>query len=450
MNNKQFTRRNFIKTTAFALPLAVAGCGSVPKTTASASSFVTIRNRRFERYGQPYFFIGANFPHATMLADPNLSGGRERVVRELDQLSSIGVTNLRMLAGSEGQQDGATLHGQRGILARPGQWDEGLLQGLDFVLSEMAKRNLTAVLYLTNYWEWSGGMAVYVHWATGEPIPNPNQTNVKEPGAQHMAYAARFYGLPRAQEFYREHVIHILNRRNTVNGRFYHDDPAIMSWQLSNEPRPGTDTTATEANLPVFYTWLDEAARLIKTHAPRQLVSTGSEGTMGCLGKADSFLKAHHSPAVDYVTFHLWVKNWGWLTEPHLGSQYEEVSARAIQRIQQHIILARQLGKPLVMEEFGIDRDNSSTDPDSATTMREDYYAKVFRRVLDSCKAQDSLQAANFWLWCGEGGLEALHQARVGNKKFREPVDLNGVLHSDPTTLEVIRQHSAQLAKLMA
>lgn len=446
MIGHSFTRRDFIRTTALALPLVAAGCHRARKPTASAGDFVTIRNRRFERRGQPYFFLGANFYLAAMLADPDLPGGRKRLVRELDQLRSIGVTNLRVLAGSEGSLTAGD--GRRGMLARPSQWDEGLLQGLDFVLAEMAKRDMTGVLYLTNYWEWSGGMAMYVNWATGEPIPDPNQPGAKHTGADHMTYAARFYGLPRAQELFREHITHVLNRRNTVTGRRYHDDPAIMAWQLANEPRPGLDNPATEANLPAFYTWMDETARFIKTRAPRQLVSTGNEGTMGCIGKADTFLKAHQSPAVDYATFHVWVRNWGWLTEPRLGPQYEEAVACAVRYIEEHIALASQLSKPLVMEEFGINRDNESTDPDSPTAMRDDFYQKIFRGVLDSCKAGGSLQAANFWVWSGEGTLEALRQRRAGNKNFREPVDHNGVLHTDRTTLAVIRQYNAELAKL--
>ena len=448
MNGDQFTRRNFIRTTVLALPLVAAGCASVSEQTTSAGDFVTIRDRRFSRRGKPYFFLGANFYQAAILADPELPGGRERVVRELDLLRSIGVKNLRILAGSEGSL--AAGDGRRGILARPGQWDEGLLQGLDFVLAEMAKRDMTGVLYLTNYWQWSGGMAKYVSWATGEPIPNPNQPGVKPTGVHHMTYAARFYGLPRAQEWFREHVAHILARRNTVNGRCYCDEPTIMSWQLANEPRPGTNDPATEEHLPAFYAWMDETARFIKQHAPRQLVSTGNEGTIGCIGKAEAFLKAHQSPAVDYATMHLWVKNWGWLKELHLGPQYEEAAGRAVRYIEEHIALAGQLDKPLVLEEFGIDRDNQSTDPDSPTAMRDDYYEKMFQCVLDSCKAGRALQGANFWVWSGEGSVAALGQRRAGNKNFREPADHNGVLHTDFTTLAIIRQHNAELAKLVS
>jgi mannan endo-1,4-beta-mannosidase len=448
VNGGQVTRRNFIRTTALALPLAAAGCVSLSEQTSSTGEFVTIRNGRFSRRGKPYFFLGANFYHAPTLADPELPGGRERVVRELDLLRSIGVTNLRVMAGSEGSL--AAGDGRRGILVQPGEWDEGLLQGLDFVLAEMAKRDMTGVLYLTNFWPWSGGMAKYVSWATGEPIPGPNQPGVEPAGVDPMTYAARFYGLPRAQELFREHATHLLARRNTVNGRFYYDEPAIMSWQLANEPRPGSNNRATEGHLPVFYAWMDDTARFIKQHAPRQLVSTGNEGTIGCIGKADAFLKAHQSPAVDYLTVHLWVKNWGWLKEPRLGPQYEEAAGRGLRYVEEHIAFAGQLGRPLVMEEFGIERDNGSASPDSPTAMRDDYYEKMFRCVLDSCKAGRELQGANFWYWSGEGSLEALRQRRAGNQTFREAAGSNGVLHTDRTTLAVIRQHNAELAKLMS
>src|ERR1035438_3789485 len=97
MKARQFTRRNFIKTTALALPLFAVGSGSEPKRTMGGSDFVSLRNRQFERHGQPYFFIGANFPQAAMLADPSLPGGRECLVHELDNLGSIGVKNLRLI-----------------------------------------------------------------------------------------------------------------------------------------------------------------------------------------------------------------------------------------------------------------------------------------------------------------------------------------------------------------
>jgi mannan endo-1,4-beta-mannosidase len=45
-----------------------------------------------------------------------------------------------------------------------GKYNKELLEGLDFFLNELRKRNMDAVLYLTNNWEWSGGMSKYLEW----------------------------------------------------------------------------------------------------------------------------------------------------------------------------------------------------------------------------------------------------------------------------------------------
>ncbi len=56
----------------------------------------------------------------------------------------------------------------------PGRYDDSLLLGLDFTLAEIAKRKMKAVLFLTNYWEWSGGMAQYIVWADSVPTFDPD------------------------------------------------------------------------------------------------------------------------------------------------------------------------------------------------------------------------------------------------------------------------------------
>jgi mannan endo-1,4-beta-mannosidase len=442
---RSFSRRDFIKTTGLALPLIAAGCGTTSVRNSPAGNFVSVRNRQFECRGRPYCFLGANFPSAVELAASDKPEDRAQLLRELDLLRSIGITNLRVLAGSEGSATGG--NNRQVLHPGPEEWNEAMLRGMDFLLAEMARRDLTGVFYLTNYWDWSGGMAVYVHWATGEPIPpDPNQPGVPDAGVTHMNFAARFYGLPAAQALYRQHITKVLNRKNTVNGRRYCDDPTVMAWQLCNEPRPGRGGSEAEANLPAFYNWTDATARFIKTQAPRQLVCTGSEGTAGCLNREDVFLKAHQSPAIDYVTLHLWIKNWGWLTEPQLGSQYEAAAAKGLKYIQDHNALAMQLNKPLVMEEFGISRDHDSTDPASPTTMRDDYYAKMFQVVLESCQTKAPLQGANFWMWSGEGRTPAA--AADDRLAHPQSVDSNGVLGTDRTTLAVIQEHSADLARL--
>ena len=237
MSRRQTTRRDFIKTSALALPLVAAGCASLRSKPAPAPSgagdFVTVRNRRFELQGRTYFYVGANVWYGCYLSDPALPGGRQRMVRELDRLQSLGVTNVRLLAGSETSPLAGAI--PRGITRAPRDWDEDLLRGLDFSLAEMAKRNMRGILFVSNYWQWSGSFAQYVRWITGETIPDPDlPAMAKGNWAGFMQFSARLYSTSAANELYRGYISHLIQRRNTVNGRLYRDDPAIMTWELAN------------------------------------------------------------------------------------------------------------------------------------------------------------------------------------------------------------------------
>ena len=97
----------------------------------------------------------------------------QRLMRELDRLQKIGVNNVRLLAGSETSPLVGAI--PRGITRAPHDYDEALLAGLDFCLAEMAKRDMRGILFLSNYWQWSGSFAQYVRWITGEEIPDPDK-----------------------------------------------------------------------------------------------------------------------------------------------------------------------------------------------------------------------------------------------------------------------------------
>ena len=245
MNKPSFTRRDFIRTTATALPLIAAGCAGTTQHPRSGRSrkdeFVAVRDGRLLLRGKPYAYVGANMWFGCYLADAALPGGRARLRRELDHLQSIGASNLRLLAGSETSPLVGAI--SRGITKSPREYDEALLQGLDFCLAEMAQRDMRAILFLSNYWQWSGSFAQYVRWVTGETIPDPDLPKIAagDWGA-FMKMSARFYATPAATELYLDFAAKLMSRRNTVNGRVYHEDPTIMTWELANEPRPGVDS----------------------------------------------------------------------------------------------------------------------------------------------------------------------------------------------------------------
>ncbi len=439
--NHHLSRRNFIKTTALALPLIASGCGHLATGSKRADDFVGVRNGRFQLHGRPYSYVGANVWYGCYLSDAALSGGRARFVRELDQLQGLGVNNLRLLAGSETSPLVAAI--PRGITRSPGDYDEALLAGLDFSLAEMAKRNMRGILFLSNYWQWSGGFAEYVRWITGETIPDPDKpTTIKgDYWGGFMRFSARFYQTPAAVELYRKFADRLIHRRNTVNGRIYRDDPTIMTWELANEPRPGPDGGTPEKDVTAFCDWVDATARFIHARAPHQLVCTGSEGIMGSLGKPEVFIAAHKTSAIDYVTVHMWLKNWGWLKEPQLGAEFEIAAGKARDHVETHNKIATDiLKKPLVLEEFGLPRDHEQYLPGTPTTARDEYYRRMFAQVAQSCQAGRALQAANFWAWGGEGRASATQYsagAFLGDPPS-EPQGLNSVFDTDTSTHAII------------
>ena len=443
------SRRHFLRTTALALPFMASGCASVSRRKMGGpGEFVVVRNGRFELRGRPYFYVGTNLWFGCYVCDAALPGGRRRFVRELDQLHQLGVNNIRLLAGSETSPLVGAI--PRGITREPQQWDEDLLRGLDFALAEMARRDMRGVLFLSNYWQWSGSFAQYVRWVTGEPIPDPDRP-VMARGDWHafMQFSARFYQTPRAVALYRDYVTRLIHRRNTVNGRIYRDDPTIMTWELANEPRPCADDGSATRDVPIFCDWVDATALLIHEQAPNQLVCTGSEGVWGSLQKPEVFIAAHQTPAIDYVTVHMWLKNWGWLKTPELSPDFAVAAGRARDHVEMHTRIASDiLKKPLVLEEFGLPRDRERYSPDAPVTARDEYFRRMFDQVAQSCRAGRALQAANFWAWGGEGRADAPVDtaAKFLGDPPCEPQGLNSVFNTDATTHGVIRAANERLS----
>ena len=125
-------------------------------TTDVRDRFYRVEDGQFKKDGKPYRFIGANMWYGALLASPGPGGDRQRLAGELDSLKAMGVTNLRVLVGAEGQE-GTPYKVAPVLQPEPGVYDEALLQGLDWLMAELGRRDMSAVLYLNNTWEWSGG-----------------------------------------------------------------------------------------------------------------------------------------------------------------------------------------------------------------------------------------------------------------------------------------------------
>ena len=145
------TRREVIVGTS---ALLAASCATVPQV--AGSPFVRTSGTRFTRGGQRFPVVGANMWAAAYLGADSPIGNRDRLGRELDRLTGIGVNNVRILGSSELSPLKNSVRPT--FRDQTSNYNETLLRGLDVALAEMGRRNMTAVIYLTNFWEWSGGM----------------------------------------------------------------------------------------------------------------------------------------------------------------------------------------------------------------------------------------------------------------------------------------------------
>lgn len=435
--------RRLVSLVALLLAFAVPALAASPKQ----SGFVRVEGTRFVIDGKPYRFAGANFWYGAYLGAPDATGDRARLRAELDQLKAAGIDNLRVLAMSEAS--GFKRGVRPAFMARPGEYDERLLQGLDYLLAEMARRDMKAVLYLNNFWQWSGGMAQYVNWATGEPLADPDASGDWN---GFMQYSARFYALPEAQRWYRDAIRKLIERRNSINGIEYANDPTVMSWQLANEPRPGGENGG-RAHFAAYRAWIDDTAGFIRKLAPKQLVSTGSEGSWGSLRDDDLFLVAHASHNIDYLTVHLWPSNWGWIDHKDPAARLESGLEKSLAYIDRHVDMAGKLGMPIVLEEFGLNRDQGAFDAASGVQARDRFYAAVYARVLERAKQGDAIAGSNFWAWGGRG--RAAHadfwwkpgDAFTGDPP-QEAQGLFSLFDSDASTLRIVSGHARAMREL--
>lgn len=409
------------------------------------SSFIRVNETKFFLNDEPYYFLGTNYWYGCYLGSSGITGDRERMIQELDLLESLGVKNLRILAASEKSDIKNSL--RPAIQKQPGVYDEDLLEGLDFLLYEMSQREMHAVLFLNNYWEWSGGMSQYNAWSSGEKAADPEDPNYG--WGEFMRLSATFYSNQKANENFKKYIEKIITRKNKFSGLFYFEDPTIMSWQLANEPRPwGSGDQIID-----YYKWVDSTAAFIRILDPNHLISTGNEGTMGSLESEEYYITAHKSKLIDYLTFHLWVKNWGWYDANRADETYPLAEKKAINYINKHIEFANLIGKPIVLEEFGIARDKEEYNLNSSTTIRNKYYETIYQLICDSASSGAPISGSNFWTWGGLG------RAKHDDYKWREgdsfagdppqePQGLNSVFDSDASTLQIIKKFAKQMVEL--
>lgn len=408
--------------------------------SAQAQEFVQVNGKHFVLEGKPYYYIGANYWYGAILASKGEGGNRKRLRQELKLMKEKGINNLRVLVGAEGP-DNQPYRVTPALQTAPGVYSDTLLDGLDYLLKEMKKHDMTAVLFLHNSWEWSGGYAQYLNWHGHGDIPYPQVHSWDA----FQAYVRKFQQCEPCKAQFAEHVRFILGRTNRYTGEKYVDDPAIMAWEVANEPRPFS-----KGNLPAFEKWISETAALIRSLDANHLITTGSEGSVGCEDNIDVFERIHTDPNISYLTMHIWPKNWNWIDIKDIPGTLESAIKKTNTYIDNHVAVAQKLKKPIVLEEFGLPRDGHSFDLSATTTNRDAYFKNAFEQILAHAKHGEVLAGCNFWAFGGNAqpnhaeGPYWKKGADLTGDPPQEEQGLNSVFQND-TTVELVLSYVKQI-----
>jgi mannan endo-1,4-beta-mannosidase len=269
---------------------------------------------------------------------------------------TLGATVLRVNAFN----DDPARAGDSAIQVAPLRYDEAGLQGLDWVLATAARHGLRLILPLGNAWDAYGGARQYVAWAG---LRSPREAD------------ARFFTEPRVVAHYLAHLRNLLARVSAVDGLPYRRHPAVLGWELLNEPRGRSLDRGGQA----LRRWIDEVGRVVKEAAPGQLLGTGEEGhglvgpehdrafwrrtrLSRASGSGARFDLDTASPFVDFASVHCYPESWGVL--PALLAEAGE------RWIREHAEVAHRLGKPLLVGELGLRRDGPLPPPARREALR--------------------------------------------------------------------------------
>lgn len=404
-------------------------------------SFVKVNGTHFEVEGKAYYFLGTNFWYGLNLGAKKEGGNRDRLTKELDHLKHLGVNNLRIMAASEGP-DNEPWRMVPSLQPNPGEYNQDVLEGLDFLLAEMHKRKMYAVVCLNNFWPWSGGMAQYLRWFEGKEIPYPPPAE-KGDWATYQLYTIKFFKHEQANQAFRDHIQFIINRKNSYTNLLYKNDPTIMAWELANEPRGILKPAALQK-------WIHDTAEYIKSIDSNHLVTVGSEGRTSSKFAGTNFRKDHQSKYIDYSTIHIWVQNWGWYDPKQGERSFVRARKKAGKYLKRHIKWAEKLGKPVVLEEFGISRDQDNHDSNASTEYRDSYYKYMFDEIYRYAVSGRAIAGCNFWAWGGSGRPRVPKAIWKAGDDFigDPPHEYQGwysVYDKDESTLSVIEAYAKKM-----
>ena len=196
------------------------------------------------------------------------------------------------------------------------------LPHLDAMIAAAAQHHARLVVALVDNWNYAGGTVKYCDWHHLPSVALPHSR---------QSWCPAFYTDPGVRADFKTWTSTLLNRRNTISGVLYKDDPTIMTWELANEPAAKSDD---------LEPWAADMAKFIHKIDTKHLITIGDVG----FNRSDAeFTRLLKLPHIDYGTVHMYPAY----------RQPASTPQACVPILQRYLALGKAHNKPVVLEEFG-------------------------------------------------------------------------------------------------
>ncbi|KAJ6363778.1 hypothetical protein OIU78_003859 [Salix suchowensis] len=345
------------------------------------------------------------------------SPSRPKVSEMFKRGAQMGLTVCRTWAFSDGR-------GANALQVSPGLFNERVFRGLDYVIVEARRNHIRLILSLVNNLVAFGGKNQYVKWA-------------KEAGVNVSLSDDSFFSNPAIKDYYKAYIKAVVKRKNSLSGVMYSEEPAIFAWELMNEPRCASSSSA-----PVLQEWIAEMAAYIKSLDKRHLVTVGLEGFYGpnttnksevnpgiwAASLGTDFILNSATDNIDFASVHAYPDSW----IPH--ADLEAKTNYLSNWVDSHIIDGDfVLRKPVLFTEVG-----SRWDEDEKGVHKRDVLLKiVYDKVYESAKKRQAGAGALIWQLLVEDVDEYSDQ-------------FSFIPQDSPSTYNLIKEQSCRLQRISA
>jgi mannan endo-1,4-beta-mannosidase len=402
--------------------------------------FVARSGSQFLLNGKPYRFAGNNvyylFYKSHYMIDDVMATMQRNGIRVI---RTWGFSDGK--APYAGDGDGIP-NGNEGSAFQPEKdlYYEPTFVHFDSVIKSAGKHGVRLIIPLVNYWSDKdmgneedrqnafGGIGQYLEWCGIGLQYEQGRLSNKD----------LFYTDPCVKDAYKAYARQMIIRVNTLTGMPYKDDPTIFAWELANEPR--CESVDRCRGGQTFYEWAAEMSGYIKSLDPNHMVALGDEGFLKESGNPDPYYNGAFGvdwqynlgiSTIDFGTVHLYPDHWN------------KDLTWAANWITDHITISRQMGKPVVFEEFGICHDDGHNlyllYPCDNRFNRDQTYA-AWTNLFETGAAGDLV-----WMIAGKvNGANEAHVYLAGDYYYP---DYDGFTFWEPSTstMGIIRGHAAQM-----